>query len=64
MKNNSFITFPIFNEFPELFCAFSTRMDGHSKNTYSGLHMGLTSGDNVDVVRKNRKHWFESLNTD
>jgi len=64
MKNKSFITFPIFEEFPEIFCAFSTRIGGFSDNKYSTMNMGLTSGDNIDIVRKNRKHWFDSLGID
>jgi len=61
MKNKSFITFPIFDSFPEIFCAFSTRIGGFSKNQYSTMNMGLTSGDNIDTVRKNRKQWFSTL---
>jgi len=64
MINKSFITFPIFKEFPDIFCAFSTRIGGYSQNLYSNMNMGLTSGDNIDTVRKNRKHWFEYLNID
>lgn len=64
MKNSSFITFPIFENYPEIFCVFSTRIGGFSKNTYSTMNMGLTSGDNIDIVRKNRKTWFKFLKID
>jgi len=64
MKNKSFITFPIFEKFPEIFCTFSTRIGGFSKNKYSTMNMGLTSGDNIDTVRKNHKHLFDSLGID
>ena len=64
MNNPSIITFPIFEDHPELFCVFSTRIGGFSENEYSTMNMGLTSGDNIDTVRKNRKHWFNTLSID
>ena len=64
MNNPSIITFPIFEDRPELFCVFSTRIGGFSRNEYSTMNMGLTSGDNIDTVRKNRIHWFNTLSID
>jgi purine-nucleoside/S-methyl-5'-thioadenosine phosphorylase / adenosine deaminase len=64
MKNPSIITFPIFDGYPELFCVFSTRIGGFSENEYSTMNMGLTCGDNINTVKKNRKLWFDTLNID
>lgn len=64
MTNHSFITFPIFKEHPEIFCVFTTRIGGFSQSKYSTMNMGLTSGDNIDTVLKNRKQLFEMLNID
>ncbi len=64
MKNPSIITFPIFEDHPELFCGFSTRIGGFSKNRYSTMNMGLTSGDHINTVKRNRKQWFGSFKID
>jgi polyphenol oxidase len=61
MSNPSYITFPVFEQHPELFCVFSTRIGGFSKDEFSTMNMGLTSGDNIDIVRKNRKYLFKML---
>jgi YfiH family protein len=61
MNNASYITFPIFNNHPELFCVFTTRLGGFSKNKYSTLNLGLSSGDKIGVVKKNRKYVFDLL---
>jgi YfiH family protein len=61
MNSPSYINFPIFDHYPELFCIFSTRIGGFSKNEYSTMNMGLTSGDKIDIVNKNRKHLFKML---
>lgn len=62
MDKLSYIKFPIFKNHPELFCVFSTRVGGFSKGKFSTMNMGLTSGDKIDIVKKNRKKWFELLN--
>ena len=64
MINPSFITFPIFEKYPNIFCAFSTRIGGFSEDKYSTMNMGLTSGDNIDIVKKNRKKWFDLFKID
>jgi len=64
MNNRSFIKFPIFENHPELFCIFSTRIGGFSQNEYSTMNMGLNSGDNIDIVKKNRKQLFKMLKID
>lgn len=64
MNSHSYITFPIFKSYPELFCVFSTRIGGFSQGEYSTMNMGLNSGDNLVNVKKNRRHLFELLNID
>jgi len=57
----SMIRFPIFAAFPELVCAFSTRIGGVSKSPYNGQNMGLKTGDNPNDVFRNRKSFFGKL---
>jgi len=64
MNSHSYITFPIFESYPELFCVFSTRIGGFSQNEFSTMNMGLNSGDNLAIVKKNRKYLFKLLKVD
>jgi len=59
MDNQSYITFPVFDKFPEIICAFSTRIDGHSIGKYSSLNIGLSTGDDRETVLKNRSKFYE-----
>lgn len=43
---------------------FSTKLDGVSKNLYSGLNLGLHVGDDHDLVMKNREIYFNKINVD
>lgn len=61
MNNPSYISFPFFDKFPEILCAFSTRNGGFSQNIYSSLNMGLNTGDDRDIILKNRHSFFENL---
>ncbi len=57
----SLIRFSIFTPFPELVCAFSTRIGGVSESPYDGQNMGLKTGDDPDNVLRNRKSFFSKL---
>ena len=45
---------------------FSSRAGGFSKAPYTGLNLGLTSGDDIETVRKiallMQRHWAYCLN--
>jgi len=64
MKSNFFLSFPIFANFTELLCAFSTRQGGVSQNPFDSLNLGMRTADNSVNVQKNRKIFFRELNID
>ena len=55
------VQFDIFKPFHELIHAFSTRKGGFSKPPYKSLNLGLASGDNSQIVQKNRDLFFNYL---
>jgi YfiH family protein len=61
MPTNSIISFNIFNEYPGLICAFSTRKGGISKGVYRSLNLGFNSGDKRSTVEKNRHLFLRQL---
>lgn len=50
----------IFEKFPEIICAVSTRIGGFSEKPYD-LNLSYKVGDKVNNVRKNRKIFFDYL---
>lgn len=48
-----FITFPIFEKFPELRHAFTTRHGGVSEGYFGKMNLSFTTGDNRDTVIEN-----------
>lgn len=61
MIDQSFTTFPIFDQFKELICVFSTRLGGYSRGNFSSLNLGNTNRDEPESVTKNRILFFEKL---
>ena len=61
MIDESLITFPIFDQFNELICAFSTRCGGHSEGIFSSLNMGNIKYDDPQIVKKNRNLFYSKL---
>ena len=55
------LQFQIFQEFPNLKQAFSTRTGGVSRAPYDSLNLGLHSGDHFPDVKKNRKLFFQHM---
>ncbi len=51
----------IFQPFPKLIAAESTRHGGYSQAPYTSLNLGLHSGDELETVYKNRDKFFEAL---
>ena len=51
----------LFNRFPAITAAESTRLGGASSQPYHSLNLGLNTKDDLSTVRINRKHFFESL---
>ena len=51
----SFLTFKIFEKYPQLKCAFSTRLGGKSEGYYSSMNLSFNVGDNSDTVKENYK---------
>ncbi len=54
----------IFQQFPELIAAESTRHGGVSDFPFSSLNLGIYSGDSPEAVQENRKRFFGSLGID
>jgi polyphenol oxidase len=54
----------IFQQFPELIAAESTRHGGVSEFPFSSLNLGIYSGDKPEAVQENRKRFFEGLGID
>lgn len=48
-----FITFPIFEKFPELRHAFTTRHGGESEGYFGKMNLSFNTGDNRETVKKN-----------
>ena len=51
----------IFNKFPELVAAQSTRHGGNSSAPYQGLNLGWGTKDDPENIKKNRDYFFSSL---
>ncbi len=51
----------IFQQFPELIAAESTRKGGVSKIPHSSLNLGLFTEDKIENVKENRRRFFGSL---
>ena len=61
MKTPSFRSPPIFQSFPELLAAESTRHGGLSSFPYQSLNVGLFTEDRPEDIRQNRGLLFSSL---
>jgi YfiH family protein len=61
MQNDYYISFPLFDQFEELICAFSTRRGGYSKGSFSSLNMGNIKSDDPLLVMKNRNLFYNKL---
>lgn len=61
VKSLNVIQFEIFKSYSSLVHGFSTRLSGYSKKPYSGLNLGLTSGDDTQTVYNNRQLYFNYL---
>ncbi|MGA0558788.1 peptidoglycan editing factor PgeF [Larkinella sp. VNQ87] len=55
---------PVFEAFPELIAAESTRHGGVSPDPFASLNLGLNTADAPDNVRENRRRFFSSLGID
>ncbi len=51
----------IFQQFPNLVAAESTRHGGISEKPYASLNLGLYSGDKKEIVLQNRRLFFSAL---
>lgn len=51
----------IFKSFPNLLAVQSMRYGGVSKDDFDSLNLGLSSGDNEELVLKNRELFFKSI---
>jgi hypothetical protein len=54
-------TFSNLKRFPELIHGMSTRKGGHSNPPFDGLNLGLSTADDPDTVRLNRRILFEAI---
>ncbi|WP_035240828.1 peptidoglycan editing factor PgeF [Desulfobacter vibrioformis] len=55
------LTFDHLNAFPGLVHGVFSRAGGYSKDAFSGLNIGLSTGDDPDVVNRNRRRMLSSL---
>ncbi len=60
----TFLTFKIFEKFPQLKCAFSTRLGGKSEGYYSSMNLSFNVGDNHDTVKENYRILCKALGID
>lgn len=51
--NITSIKFKIFEKYPELTCAFSTRLGGKSEGYFGDMNLSFNVGDNPDTVKEN-----------
>lgn len=56
------LTFDHLNLFPGLVHGVFSRTEGYSKGPFSGLNIGLRTGDDPDIVNRNRALMLSSLN--
>ena len=62
--NVTFIKFKIFEKYPELTCAFSTRLGGISEGYFGDMNLSFNVGDNPDTVKENYKIFCRALGVD
>lgn len=55
------LTFENMNIFPGLVHGVFSRAGGYSKGPFSGLNMGLSTGDDAEIVNRNRNRMLSSL---
>ncbi len=51
----------IFQNFPNVIAAQSTRTGGYSQGEYHTLNLGLNTKDDIGIIQKNRASFFQSL---
>jgi YfiH family protein len=61
MSNINVIKPAIFNAFPEVVAAESTRHGGFSPMPFQSLNLGINTDDEPKNIDKNRQHFFEQL---
>jgi YfiH family protein len=61
MTDENYITFPIFDQFKELTCAFSTRRGGYSEGPFTSFNLGNIKFDDPKLVSKNRRLFYNKL---
>lgn len=49
----TFLTYPAFDDMPEIVHGFSTRLGGVSQGMYSSMNLSFTRGDKEEAVREN-----------
>ena len=49
----TFLTYPVFEEMPEIVHGFSTRLGGVSEGIYSSMNLSFTRGDKDEAVKEN-----------
>ena len=61
-KNNvKYMEFEIFDQYPELVAAFSTKSGGVSKGIYESMNLSLSSEDDPENVKENYRRFAECL---
>lgn len=61
LVSNTFLKPSIFQSFPEVVAAQSTRLGGFSLPPYESLNLGLYTNDDPGAIQKNRSLFFEQL---
>ena len=60
ISGSSFLTFPFLEQYG-LFCCFTSKTKGYSKEPYRSLNLAFHVGDNRDTVLRNRQLVLEKL---
>ncbi len=57
----TFLTFKSLEKFPQLKCAFSTRLGGKSDGYYSSMNLSFNVGDNIEIVKENYRIFCDAV---
>ena len=59
-ENNgvTYLTYPSFEQFPDIVHCFSTRLGGVSQGIFSSMNLSFTRGDEENAVKDNYRSWW------
>ena len=60
-KGVTWLSYPAFEQFPDIVHAFSTRMGGVSQGIYSSMNLSFTRGDEDAAVHENYRRLADAV---